>query len=234
MRVAVIVAAVLQAVVFDLDGVLLDSEQLWDAARRSVVAHHGGQWREGATGAMQGMSSPEWARYMHEHLGLPIKESEIVDLVVAELLARYEQDLPLLPGALGAVRRLGARWPLALASSSNRVVIEKVLDLSGLRGSFEVTVSSEEVPNGKPSPDVYRAALKALRVLPRESVAVEDSTSGIRAALSAGMHLVAVPNPHFPPPGEWLAPADLVISSLDELTVDALTAIADPTSTRGC
>ncbi len=216
---------VLQAVVFDLDGVLLDSEQLWDAARRSLVASEGGTWRDDATEAMQGMSSPEWSRYVREQLGVPLAEERIVELIVADLLVRYRRDLPLLPGAVDAVRRLGAQWPLALASSSNRVVIEEVLDRSGLRGCFDAIVSSEEVEHGKPSPDVYLAATRALSAPAQACAAVEDSANGIRAAAAARMHVVVVPNPHFPPPEDALAKADLVIAALDELSLDALEAM---------
>lgn len=208
--------------VFDLDGVLIDSEQLWDAARRSVAADHGGKWHDGATEAMQGMSSPEWSRYMREQLQVTLTERQIVDLVVASLLARYEVGLPLLPGAVAAVHRLAAQWPLGLASSSNRSVIDNVLELSGLRSFFGVTVSSEEVPRGKPSPDVYLAAVRSLGATPEGCAAVEDSASGIRSALAARMHVVAVPNPHFPPPGELLARVDLVVESLHDLTPGSL------------
>ncbi len=213
--------------VFDLDGVLIDSEQLWDAARRSVAADHGGKWHDGATEAMQGMSSPEWSRYMREQLQVTLTERQIVDLVVASLLARYEVGLPLLPGAVAAVHRLAAQWPLGLASSSNRVVIERVLDLSHLRSSFEVTVSSEEVARGKPFPDVYLAAARMLGVPAEDCAAVEDSASGLRAAVAARMRVVVVPNPHFPPPEVELRQVDLVITTLDALTVDALEALGD-------
>jgi HAD superfamily hydrolase (TIGR01509 family) len=224
---------VLQAVVFDLDGVLLDSEQLWDAARRSAVADVGGTWRDDATGTMQGMSAPEWSRYMRAQLGVPLAEERIVDLVVADLLARYRRDLPLLPGAIEAVRRLRARWPLGLASSSNRIVIEEVLDRSGLRGAFDAIVSSEEVAQGKPSPDVYLAATRALGAPAEDCAAVEDSANGIRAAAAARMHVVVVPNPHFPPPEDALKQVDLVIATLDDLNVEALEAIVgDGTEAR--
>jgi HAD superfamily hydrolase (TIGR01509 family) len=219
--------SVLQAVVFDLDGVLVDSEHLWDAARRSVVAAHGGTWRRDATAAMQGMSSHEWSRYLHDQLGLSLASDQIVDLVVADLLARYEQNLPLLPGALDTVRRLAERWPLALASSSNRVVIEEVLDRSGMRDSFDVVVSSEEVAHGKPSPDVYLAAAHALGAAAEDCAAVEDSANGIRAALAARMHVVAVPNPHFPPAEDVLARAELVVAALGDLSVEALEGVAE-------
>lgn len=218
---------VLQAVVFDLDGVLVDSEQLWDAARRSVVTRQGGKWRPDATGAMQGMSSLEWSRYLREELGVPLDEEEIVDLVVYDLLASYERDLPLVAGAAELVRRIGAQWPLALASSSNRVVIDRVLELSGLREFFGVTVSSEEVAHGKPSPDVYLAAARALDVPAEDCAAIEDSANGIRSALAARMHVVVVPNLHFPPPDDVLQRADLVLPALDDLTVGELEAVGN-------
>jgi HAD superfamily hydrolase (TIGR01509 family) len=218
---------VVQAIVFDLDGVLLDSEQLWDAARRALVERQGGRWREDATTAMQGMSSKEWSRYLHEQLGVPLGPEEITQLVVADVLDRYERELPLQPGAVDAVRRLGARWPVGLASSSNRVVIERVVVLAGLRDVFRVIVSSEEVVHGKPSPDVYLAAARELGRAPEDCVAVEDSANGIRAAVAARMHVVVVPNRHFPPPHDLVASADLVVDTLDGLTVDAVGSLGD-------
>ena len=115
------------AVVFDLDGVLVDSESVWDAARREVVARNGGRWQADATRAMMGMSSPEWSRYLHDQLGVPLKPEQINELVIAALLAQFQLRLPLLPGAVVAVRRLADRWPLGLASSANRPVIDTVL-----------------------------------------------------------------------------------------------------------
>lgn len=210
------------AVVFDLDGVLLDSEQMWDRSRRDVVAEHGGSWTEEATAAMQGMSSKEWAAYIRQHLGVDRPEEQIVDSVVGRLLESYHHDLPLLPGAREAVARMAARWPLAIASSSNRIVIDEVLTLAGLLTFFDVTVSSEEVARGKPAPDVYLEVAHRMRRPPRRCVAVEDSASGIRAAAAAGLRVVAIPNPHFPPGGDVLEAAGLVLASLDELTVDRL------------
>jgi HAD superfamily hydrolase (TIGR01509 family) len=213
---------VIEAVVFDLDGVLLDSEHLWDRARRDVVAEHGGQWRAGATEAMQGMSSLEWAPYLREHLGLELADGEIVDLVVDKLLDGYHRELPLLPGAVGAVERLGTRWPLALASSANRVVIDEVLLMAGLQDAFAVTVSSEEVARGKPAPDVYLEAARRLGHSNHRCAAIEDSGSGIRAALAAGLLVVAVPNREYPPADDLLADVALVVGDLDHLSVEAL------------
>jgi HAD superfamily hydrolase (TIGR01509 family) len=212
----------IDAVVFDLDGVLVDSERAWDSARRAVVAEAGGHWRAGATRAMMGMSSPEWSRYLRDELGVPLAIDEINDRVVARLLAAYERTLPLLPGAVAAVKRIAARWPLGLASSANRPVIDAVLAASGLADSFAATVSGEEVAHGKPAPDVYLAATHKLGVDPTRAAAVEDSTNGLRAAANAGMAVVALPNRAFPPAPDALSLADLILGSLDELAPAAL------------
>ena len=206
-----------EAVVFDLDGVLLESEQVWDEVREQLTSERGGRWHEKAQREMMGMSSIEWSRYMHDTLGLPEPPEEISAEVVRRLQDRYRRQLPLLHGAREAVERLAARWPLGLASSSNRELIDLVLDVSGLARFFRVTVSSEEVPRGKPAPDVYLEAARRLDVAPESCTAVEDSSNGIRSAKAAGMRCVAVPNRHYPP-GDAVAEADAVVGSLEELT----------------
>jgi HAD superfamily hydrolase (TIGR01509 family) len=218
---------VIEAVVFDLDGVLVDSEGVWDAARHAVVEETGGRWREGATRAMMGMSAPEWSRYLQEELGVPLEPAEISTRVVAGVLERYRRDLPLLPGAVAAVRRLAARWPLGLASSANRQVIDAVLRAASITDSFAATVSGDEVERGKPAPDVYLAAAKELGVRAADAAGVEDSTNGLRAAAAAGMFVVAVPNREFPPSHDALALAGLVVGSLDELTPEAILGALD-------
>jgi HAD superfamily hydrolase (TIGR01509 family) len=212
---------VIDAVVFDLDGVLVDSEQLWDEAREELARERGGRWHERAQRDMMGMSSPEWSRYMHDVVGLREPPEEISAEVVRRMGARYRERLPLLPGAVEAVERLAARWPLGLASSSNRPLIDLVLEVSGLGPFFRATVSSEEVPRGKPAPDVFLEAARRLGIRPERTAVVEDSENGIRAGRAAGMRVVAIPNPHFPPGKEALAEADLVLRSLDELTPSA-------------
>jgi HAD superfamily hydrolase (TIGR01509 family) len=213
---------VIEAVVFDLDGVLIDSEAVWDAARRSVVEESGRRWRDGATRALMGMSAPEWSRYLHEELGVPLDPDEINRRVVARVLERYRRDLPLLPGAVEAVRRLAARWRLGVASSANRQVIDAVLDGAGVADCFAATVAGEEVAHGKPAPDVYLAAADKLGVRPADAAGVEDSSNGLRAAAAAGMFVVAIPNREFPPSEDALALAGVVLESLDQLTPDAL------------
>jgi HAD superfamily hydrolase (TIGR01509 family) len=209
---------VIEAVVFDLDGVLLDSEQVWDEVREELVKERGGRWHEQAQTEMMGMSSVEWSRYMHDELDLPEPPEEISAEVVQRLDEVYRKRLPLIDGAREAVERLAARWPLGLASSSNREVIDLVLDLSGLARYFRVTVSSEEVPRGKPAPDVYLEAARGLGVPPERCAAVEDSHNGIRSAKAAGMRVIAIPNQHYPPGEEALALADVTLGSLAELT----------------
>jgi HAD superfamily hydrolase (TIGR01509 family) len=208
---------VIDAVIFDLDGLLVDSEHLWDEVREAFVRERGGRWHERAQADMMGMSSPEWSRYMHEQLGLEESPDEIAAEAVRRMEAIYRERLPLLPGAREAVERLAARWPLGLASSSNRPVIDLALELSGLARHFGATVSSEEVARGKPAPDVYLEAARRLGVDPTRASAIEDSHNGILSAAAAGMHVVAIPNRRFPPGEDALAKADVVLDSLDEL-----------------
>ena len=208
----------IEAVVFDLDGVLLDSEQVWHGVREQLTREHDGRWQDRAHVEMMGMSSVEWSRYMHDELGVPDAPEEISAEVVRRLEDVYRERLPLIDGAREAVEQLAASWPLGLASSSNRELIDLVLELSKLAPFFSVTVSSEEVARGKPAPDVYLEATGRLGVPPERCAAVEDSRNGIRAAKAAGMRVIAIPNPHFPPDDAALELADLTMGSLGELS----------------
>jgi HAD superfamily hydrolase (TIGR01509 family) len=213
---------VIEAVVFDLDGVIVDSEQAWDDVREQLAKERGGRWHEGAQAAMMGMSSPEWSAYMHDEIGLEESPEEINDEVVHRMLARYRESLPLFDGAVEAVRRLATAYTLAVASSSNRPLIEVVLERAGLAELFAVVVSSEEVAAGKPAPDVYLETARRLGAEPVRCAAIEDSANGIRAAHAAGMRVFAIPNVHYPPAPDALALADVVLSSPDELTPAAV------------
>ena len=208
----------IRAVVFDLDGVLLDSEHVWDEVREALARERGGRWHRRAQADMMGMSSPEWSRYMHDVIGLAEAPEEISAEVVRRMDARYAESLPLIDGAVEAVRRVAGSFRLALASSSNRPLIDTVLESSGLAALFETTVSSEEVPSGKPAPDVFLEATRRLGVEPGACAAVEDSGNGIRSARAAGMRVVAIPNRRYPPPEDVLALADVVLDSIDDLT----------------
>ena len=208
----------IEAIVFDLDGVLVDSEHLWDDVRETLARELGGRWHENAQTDMMGMSPPEWSRYMHDVIGLPEAPEEINAEVVRRMEARYSDHLPLIDGAVEAVQRLAEAFRLGLASSSNRRVIDAVLAEARLAKHFEATVSSDEVARGKPAPDVFLEAARRLDVPPGCCAAVEDSGNGIRAAHAAGMRVIAIPNRRYPPPAEALELADVVLDSLAELT----------------
>jgi HAD superfamily hydrolase (TIGR01509 family) len=205
---------VIAGIVLDLDGVIVDTEQVWDRARRGYTESHGGRWTADATRAMQGMSSTEWAAYLRDELGADGEPERISREVAAEVVDEVRRQLPLLPGAVEAVRDLAERWPLGLASSANREVIDAVLETAGIAGCFAATVSSEEVPRGKPAPDVYLEGAARLGLDASGCAAVEDSTNGLLAAHAAGMLVVAVPNREFPPSPEALAVADAVLDGI--------------------
>ncbi|MEV5296375.1 HAD family hydrolase [Amycolatopsis methanolica] len=207
----------MDAVVFDLDGVLVDSEQTWDEVRRAVVADHGGSWRATATRAMQGMSTPEWARYLVEHLGARLTPDRIAQVVIDQMAQRYAGGPPVLPGAAAAVRAVGERYPVAIASSSPPVLIQAFLEATGLTGLVAAALSSEQVAAGKPAPDVYLEAARRLGKDPARCAAVEDTTNGLKAALAAGMTVYAVPNPHFPPDPAVLAQVHRVLDTVADL-----------------
>jgi HAD superfamily hydrolase (TIGR01509 family) len=208
---------VIEAVIFDLDGVLLDSEQVWNAAKEELARERGGRWSDQAPRDMMGMSSPEWSAYMRDELGVDMGPEEISADVVGRLERIYRERLPLHDGAVDAVKRTAERWPLGVASSSNREIIDLFLELSGLRDLFQATVSSEEVERGKPAPDVYLETARRLGAEPARSAAIEDSENGIRSARAAGMRVLALPNEVYPPAGDALAEADVVLGSLREL-----------------
>jgi HAD superfamily hydrolase (TIGR01509 family) len=212
----------IQAVVFDLDGVLIDTEQVWEEVRRGYVAEAGRAFLPHTQQAMMGMSTREWSTHLSVDVGVGRTPEVVAAEVLDRMAARYRDALPLIPGGVDAVRRLGERYPLALASSSARVLIDQVIETAGLAGAFRVTFSTEQVERGKPAPDVYLTAVEHLGLTPAVCAAVEDSSNGLRAAAAAGLAVVAVPHAAYPPAPDALALADLVIDGLDELTVEAV------------
>jgi HAD superfamily hydrolase (TIGR01509 family) len=214
------------ALIFDLDGVLMDSEQLWNAAKEALVRESGGRWRDDAPTAMMGMSSPEWSAYLRDELGVPMDTDAINRDVVRRMLDGYRRELPLLPGAREAVAALSARWPLGLASSSNREVIELALELAGFRDAFRAAVSSEEVERGKPAPDVYLKVAEELGADPARCVAIEDSSNGLRSAMAAAMTVIAVPNEHYPPDADVLALAAATVPTVGDVTPELVAQVA--------
>ena len=218
---------VIEAVVFDMDGVLIDSEPVWERVRRRFVADHGGRWAADAQVRLMGMSTAERAAYLATDLGITgLTPRQVAERVISAMADEYSRHLPLLPGAIGAVRSLAGRWPLAVASSSPRSLIETVLATADLGPAFAAVVSSEEVPRGKPAPDVYLAAANRLAVAPTACAGVEDSSNGLRAAVAAGLTVIAIPRPEYPPAADALAAARLVLPSLTVLTPDTISALS--------
>lgn len=210
------------AVVFDMDGVLIDSEPIWEEVRKEYVELRGGRWHPDSQRKMMGMSTVEWSAYLSHDLGVAQPISVVANGVIDLMAARYSDHLPLLPGAPEAVRRCSAQWKLGLASSSPRSLIDLVLAKAGLLGEFSAILSTEEVGRGKPAPDVYLTVAQRLGVEPDACTAIEDSSNGLRSAHRAGMRLVAVPRPEFPPAPDALAHADVVLGGLDELTAEVI------------
>jgi HAD superfamily hydrolase (TIGR01509 family) len=211
-----------EAVVFDLDGVLIDSEPVWEQVRRQFVLDHGGPWPPEAQDRLMGMNTAEWARYLSQDLGVNRPDQEVAASIIDRMADQYRQHLPLMPGALDAIERMGARWSLGLASSSPRPLIELFLTLSGRSDDFAVAVSADDVTRGKPAPDVYLKAAEGLGVAPGLSLAVEDSTNGVRSAVAAGFHCLAVPRSRYPVEAEVLRSASLVLGTLDQLTAEVV------------
>jgi HAD superfamily hydrolase (TIGR01509 family) len=216
---------VIDAVIFDMDGVLVDSEPVWEEVRRAVVAEYGGHWAPDAQRRLMGMSTQEWARYLSDDLGVRLSADEVAELVIRRMAAAYADHVPLLPGAVDAVRTTAERWPLGLASSSPPRLIDTVLTAAGIASLFAATLSTEAVAHGKPAPDVYLEVAALLGVPPQRCAAVEDSSNGLRSATAAGLHVVAVPRPQYPPDADALADARTVLTSLTELTPTVLTAL---------
>jgi HAD superfamily hydrolase (TIGR01509 family) len=221
------------AVVFDLDGVLIDSEPVWDEIRQGLAAAAGLEWPVAATRAMQGMSTREWSTYLADEVGLPGSPAELAVQVIDAVAERYATHLPLLPGAVDAVRRLAGRWPVALASSAPRRLMDTVLSRTGLGEVFAVTISTEEVAAGKPSPDVYLETVRRLSVDAAYSIAIEDSSNGLRSASAAGLIVIAAPQPSFPPAPDALALAAAQVDGVGALTAELIDSLlAAGTNTR--
>jgi HAD superfamily hydrolase (TIGR01509 family) len=216
----------IEAVVFDMDGVLIDSDPVWEEVRRQFVAERGGRWLPDTQDKLMGMSTGEWSRHMSAELGVGMPPQDVAAAVVSSMAARYAAHLPLMPGAVGAVTSLAGRWPLAVASSAPQSLIDVVLDAAGLRPAFRVALSSERVARGKPAPDIYLAVTAKLGVPAGAAAAIEDSSNGLRSAAAAGLAVIAVPHPKYPPAPDALASARLVLPSLRELTKDAVAALS--------
>ena len=208
----------IEAVVFDLDGVLVDSEPVWEQVRRGLVAERGGHWAPDAQRRLMGMCTPEWAGYLSEDLGVGLPPDEVAAAVIDRMAARYTEHVPLMDGAVDAVRRFAARWPLGVASSSPPRLIETVLRSAGLRACFRAVMSTEQVARGKPAPDIYLAVTAALGFPPPGCAAAAERSPLEESSTAA--------QPRNPPHPDALARASLVRANLAELSTDAVAALA--------
>ena len=215
----------IKAVIFDMDGLLVDSEPVWDKARKAMADVAGKPWGTLDHDAVMGVSTEEWADYMIERLELAMSRQEVIDEVVGRMTDMYHQGVPFFPGAVELVETAAASFRTGLASGSHPALIEIVTSEGPLARRFEVIVAADEVGRGKPAPDVYLAAAERLGVEPAECVCLEDSGNGILSGVAAGMRVIAVPDPRFPPADEKLVRADLVVGSLTEVTAEAIRAL---------
>lgn len=209
----------IDTIVFDLDGVLIDTEQVWSDVRREFAATHGGHWTQDIDAPkVMGANSMEWAATMRENNGVDLPVEVIYRGIVDGVKAHYDRQLVVMPGAPEAIAALAREYRLGVASSSPVELIEYGLELAGLRRHFAEVISSDAVAAGKPQPDVYLEACRRLDALPARAAGVEDSSNGLRAVHAAGMAVIAVPHPGFPASAEAMGLADLVLSSLADLT----------------
>lgn len=214
-----------QAVIFDMDGVLVDSEVYWLQSRRAFAEAHGKTWTVEDHHAAMGRNTLEWAYVMRERLKVELSPEAIIDDMMQRMLACYEQRLPLLPGAIEAVHTAASSYPVALASGSPKKLIDQVMRLTGLDQVFRYVVYADDMPNGKPAPDVYLHTAKLLDVSPEVCVGIEDSPNGIRSLHAAGMSIIAVPSPEFPLPSDIAALADVTLTSLEEFSFEVISGL---------
>jgi HAD superfamily hydrolase (TIGR01509 family) len=204
------------AVIFDLDGVLVDSEIWWDEVRAAFAGRHDRAWTEDDRAAVMGANSRQWSEIMADRLRLTKAPSAVEREIVDSMMARYASELPpVIEGAADVVRRIGRSFPIAVASSAHREVIDAALDALGLTAELDAIVSSDEVAHGKPEPDVYLATAGRLGVARDACLVVEDSLNGVRAGRAAGMTVVLVPNPSVPPAPGAREAASVVLDRLE-------------------
>lgn len=212
----------IEAVIFDMDGLLIDSEPFWDKARSSMAAKAGKDWNKDDHKAVMGVSTSEWVGYMISRLELVMSPKAVEQKIVAEMVTLYQRQIPYLPGAAEAVALSAAKYPTGLASGSPRSLIDTVTGDKALKGKFKAILSSDQIEHGKPSPDIYLATAKMLGARPKNCVCLEDSGNGILAGKNAAMKVIAVPDSRFPPGAEKLHAADVVLESLSEFSLEIL------------
>ncbi|HEX7587278.1 MAG TPA: HAD family phosphatase [Anaerolineae bacterium] len=212
----------IEAIVFDLDGLLVDSEPHWNEARRQIAAERGIEWNRDDLQVCMGVSTLTWAKYMIRRLNLDQSPDQVISRMIGAMQALYARQIPYLPGAIEAVDCAARLGPTGLASGSHRSLIDIVIADAPLRGKFQAVVCADEVPAGKPAPDVYLQAARELGVQAENCVCLEDSANGILAGKSAGMQVIAVPDHRLPPSQEILRQADVVLASLNEFNIEVI------------
>ncbi len=215
----------MKLVVFDLDGLLVDSEPYWNKSRGSIARENGKEWTDKDHRLVNGVNSNEWAQYMIERLELKMTREQVIQEVVDRIASYYIEDTPFLPGAIEAVQMCAKHWQVAIGSGSHLKLIDIVVNNPRIKGCFDLIVSADTVAKGKPSPEIYLEVMKQAGVDATDSICFEDSAFGIQAAYLAGMYVIAVPKKDFPVPDEYLAMADLVIGSLEEVSYELLSSL---------
>ena len=215
----------IRAVIFDMDGLLVDSEPVWDAARKWMADRAGKPWSRLDHDAVMGVSTDEWADYMIERLELTMSREDVIDAIVGHMAEMYRRGVPYFPGAVELVAQAATSYRTGLASGSHPALIDIVTADAPMAGKFEIIVPADEVGAGKPAPDVYLEAARRLGVQPANCVCLEDSGNGILSGAAAGMKVIAVPDPRFAPAAEKLERADLVVGSLAEVTLERIAAL---------
>jgi HAD superfamily hydrolase (TIGR01509 family) len=216
----------LKAVIFDMEGVLMDSEIYWLRGREGFARDRGKVWTTEDQSHAMGRNTVEWARVMQERLDLDEPVDDIIAEMKRRIVALYEERLPTRPGALEAVRLAAAHYRVGLASGSPTEIIRHVVQSTGLDQILEVVVYGDDIPNGKPAPDIYLTALANIGVEAAEAVGIEDSPNGLRALKAAGMKAIAAPSPDFPLPDEVRALADAHITSMEDFSLELLRGLA--------
>lgn len=212
----------IEAIIFDMDGLLIDSEPVWDKARGIMAAEAGIDWNTDDHKAVMGVSTHEWVSYMTARLKLDMSPESLEKHIVDQMVSLYEQQIPYFPGAVEAVALSADHYITGLASGSPRGLIDTVTGDKALKGKFNAIISGDQVENGKPSPDIYLAVTEMLGVAPSKCVCLEDSGNGILAGKNAGLKVIAVPDSRFSPSMEKLNQADVILASLSEFSLRTL------------
>ena len=216
----------IQAIIFDLDGLLVDSERYWNEARRAMAAERGIAWSADDHRACMGVSTRTWANYMIRRLNLEWTPEQVEQHIIGTMVELYARQIPYLPGAIDAVNFAAQHFRTGLASGSPRVLIDAVMNDAAMRGKFQAIVCSDELPRGKPAPDVYVKTAELLGMEPTRCVCFEDSANGILSGKNAEMYVIAIPDARYaPPPPGILQQAHSVLASLHDFNLNVIRAL---------